>query len=102
MPRGTGSGVADIIGPHRKAVERLAHQPGAFRVRVFGSVARSAAGPRSDVDLLVDFRPEASVYDQVELTLGLEKLLGRKVDVTTESSLHWLVRPQALIEAIPL
>ena len=71
-------------------------------MRVFGSVARSAAGPRSDVDLLVDFRPEASAYDQVELILDLEKLLKRKVDVTTEASLHWLVRPQALIEAVAL
>jgi uncharacterized protein len=65
-------------------------------------VARSAAGPRSDVDLLVDFQSGASAYDQVELILDLEKLLGRKVDVTTEDALHWLVRPQALFEAVAL
>lgn len=101
-PRDTGLGVAEIIGPHRKALEGLVRRHRASRVRVFGSVARSAAGPQSDVDLLVDFQPQASAYDQVELILDLEKLLGRKVDVTTESSLHWLVRPQALLEAVPL
>jgi predicted nucleotidyltransferase len=94
--------VAEIVGPHRKSVERIVRRHKACRVRVFGSVARSAAGPHSDVDFLVDFQPGASAYDQVELILDLEKLLRRTVDVTTVESLHWLVRPQALIEAVTL
>jgi len=102
LPRDTGLGIAEIIDPHRKGVERLLRRHKASRGRVFGSVARSSAGPRSDVDLLVEFRPDASAYDQVELILDLEKLLGRKVDVTTEAALHWLVRPQALLEAVRL
>jgi uncharacterized protein len=102
FPRDTGLGVSEILGPHRRLVERIVRRHKAGRVRVFGSVARSAAGPRSDVDLLVDFQPGASAYDQVELILDLEKVLGRKVDVTTEGALHWLVRPQALFEAVPL
>jgi uncharacterized protein len=102
LPRDTGLGIEEILGPHRREVEQLVRRHKASRVRVFGSVARSAAGPRSDIDLLVDFQPKASAYDQVELILDLEKLLGRKVDVTTEASLHWLVRPQALTEAVVL
>jgi uncharacterized protein len=102
LPRDTGLGIDEIIGPHRRDLKRLVRQHKAGRVRVFGSVARSAAGPRSDVDLLVDFGPGASVYDQVELIFDLERVLRRKVDVTTEAALHWLIRPQALFEAVAL
>ncbi len=102
LPRNTGLGVSTIIAPHRKQILRLVRLHKAERVRVFGSVARSAAGPRSDVDFLVEFRADASAYDQVELILDLQKLLRRRVDVTTEASLHWLVRPQAVLEALPL
>ncbi len=102
LPRDTGGGVEEILGPHRARIRRLARRHKAGRVRVFGSVARSAAGPRSDVDFLVEFRPDASAYDQVELILDLQELLRRRVDVTTEAALHWLVRPQALLEAVTL
>ncbi len=102
LPRYTGWGVAEIIDPHREHLQKLVRQHKASRVRVFGSVARSSAGPRSDVDFLVEFRPDASAYDQVELIVDLQKLLRRKVDVTAEASLHWLVRPQALLEAVAL
>lgn len=95
-------GIAEVVAPHKAEILRLAKTHKASRVRVFGSVARSAAGRKSDVDFLVEFSPTASAYDQVALTLDLELLLGRKVDVTTEPALHWLVRPQALLEAVPL
>jgi predicted nucleotidyltransferase len=71
-------------------------------VRVFGSVARSAATLKSDIDLLVEFDDGASAYDQVELVLDLQELLRRKVDVVEEGGLHWLVKPQVLHEAVAL
>jgi predicted nucleotidyltransferase len=94
--------MAEIIDPHRGAIQQLASQHKARRVRVFGSVARSAAGPKSDIDFLVDFDLDASAYDQVELMLDLQELLRRKVDLTSESALHWYIRPQAIIEALPV
>jgi uncharacterized protein len=70
--------------------------------RVFGSVGRGSAHRRSDVDLLVEFEPGATVFDQIALTHELEQILNRRVDVTTVDGLHWIVRPQVLVEAIPL
>jgi uncharacterized protein len=72
---------------------------------VFGSLARRSATPTSDVDLLVDFdrsKPTRSSLRSVDLARELEKLLGRHVDVATESSLHWYIQPQVVTEAIPL
>jgi uncharacterized protein len=69
---------------------------------VFGSVRRSEATRRSDVDLLVDRDADASLLDRAALAAELEDLLRRRVDIVPEDSLHWLARPQVLFEAIPL
>jgi uncharacterized protein len=68
---------------------------------VFGSVARNQADRESDLDLLVDFDPDATAFDHVGLLQDLEQLFHRRVDVAEPDGLHWLVRPQVLFEAIP-
>jgi len=42
------------------------------------------------------------MLDQIALWQDLEDLLGRKVDLVTESALHRLIRDQVLEEAVPL
>ena len=97
---GGGLGVDAVIGSRRTAVVRLAERHGAREVRVFGSVARREATLASDVDLLVS--PVAGRYDPVSLQLELTRLLGRRVDVVSEQSLHWFIQPQIIAEAVPL
>src|SRR5260370_19984937 len=70
---------AEILGVARK---RRAH-----RIAVFGSVARGEAHPDSDLDLLVDFEPGASLLDHIGLFQDLEDLLGVGVDVVARSAL---------------
>lgn len=101
MRRGGGLGVADVVGPHREELLRRVRKNRARNPRVFGSVARGTATRRSDLDLLVDFDEGASALDQVGLIQVLGKLFRRRVDVTELAGLHWIVRPQALIEAVP-
>jgi len=50
-------------------------------------VARGEAHAGSDVDLLVDFEPGASLLDQSGLFQDLEELLGIGVDVVSRSGL---------------
>jgi uncharacterized protein len=69
---------------------------------VFGSVRRSEATPKSDVDLLVDRAAGTSLLDRAALARDLETILGRRVDVVPEEALHWFLRPQILFEAVPL
>jgi len=87
---------------HRAEILRIAAQHGAHNVRVFGSVARGDAKPNSDIDILVDLEPQRSLLDLSGLLLDLQDLLGCKVDVTTERSLHWYIRDRVLQEAVPL
>lgn len=86
----------------RGEILRLAGQRGAHSVRVFGSVARGEANETSDLDLLVTWEPGRSLMDHAGLVQDLQELLGMKVHVGTEKSLHWYVRDRILREARPL
>jgi predicted nucleotidyltransferase len=72
------------------------------RAGLFGSVARGTAGPASDVDLLVEFAPGASLLDLATLELDLAALLGRPVEVVTYGSLDARMRERVLSEQVPL
>jgi len=69
---------------------------------VFGSVARDEASADSDVDVLVEFDPEAVVglFEFVRLQRYLTQLLGRRVDLATPDALHKALRASILSEAI--
>ena len=86
----------------REEVLLLAQRRGAHNLRVFGSVARGEANENSDLDLLVAWEPGRSLLDHAGLVQDLQELLGVKVHVGTEKSLHWYVRDRILLEATPL
>lgn len=86
----------------REEILGLAARRGARSLRVFGSVARNEANENSDLDLLVVWEPGRSLMDHAGLVQDLQDLLGVKVHVGTEKSLHWYVRERILGEATPL
>jgi len=97
-----GGPVVEAIKSKREQILRLAHRHGVTAVRVFGSMARGDAGPRSDVDLLIDVGPEPSAWFPGGFVAELEELLGRRVQVVTERGLDDLLRERVLAEAVPL
>jgi uncharacterized protein len=86
----------------RAEILEIAANHGARNVRLFGSVARGDDRAESDVDFLVDMEPGRSLLDLVGLGQELEQLLGHKVDVLTESSVHPAIRERVASEARPL
>jgi predicted nucleotidyltransferase len=94
--------MVQALAPHREAILRIAGLHGARKVRVFGSVARGEATPRSDIDLLVEMEPGRSQLDLVALWLDLEVLLARKVDLVSDGGLSPYLREQIEAEARPL
>ena len=86
----------------REEILRLAARRGARNLRVFGSVARNEANENSDLDLLVAWESGGSLMDHSALVQDLQELLGIKVHLGTEKSLHWYVRDKILGEATPL
>ena len=62
---------------------------GVARLETFGSFASGDAGPESDLDLLVTFRPLARVgLEFVALQQELEEIVGRRVDLLTRESVE--------------
>lgn len=86
----------------REEILRFAQRCGAHSIRAFGSLARGEAREDSDLDLLVAWEPGRSLLDHAGLVQDLRELLGMKVHVGTEKSLHWYARDQILREATPL
>src|SRR5437588_4617554 len=67
---------------------------------LFGSAARGELRPDSDVDLLVEFMPEAqtSLFEHVGAQRDPEVLIGRKVDLVSKGGLQRRRRRIALAE----
>lgn len=86
----------------REALIALADRYKAENVRVFGSVARGEENLNSDVDILVHFRPGASLFDLMDLQEDTEKLLGLEVDIVSDRGLSPLLASRILGEARPL
>ena len=94
--------VAELLGPRREEILRIAGRHGARKLRVFGSVARGKAQPDSDLDLLVEFEPGRSLLDHAALMIELESFLGRRVEVASERGLKLGVREWVLVEAVAI
>jgi predicted nucleotidyltransferase len=78
---------------------------GRFRAtnpRIFGSVLHGTDQEGSDLDLLVDALPGATLFDLGGLQAELEDLLGVPVDLLTPGDLPPKLRAQILAEAQPV
>jgi len=92
---------ADIF-QHRDEIIALAKRYGASDIRIFGSVARGDITEASDVDFIVRFEPDRSLFDHGGLIVALEELLGVKVDVVSEAGMRDRFRDHVVKEAVPL
>jgi len=73
---------------------------GVTRVALFGSVLQGAAGPESDVDILVEFREGAKTFERfLALSELLEERLGRRVELVTPQALTASIGRRILAEA---
>jgi predicted nucleotidyltransferase len=85
-------------------MEAIAEVCRRYRVRelaVFGSAARGEMRADSDIDLLVDFQPDAAggLLEYAGLMLELSELLHRQVDLVEREGLKPLLRKAVVSEA---
>ncbi|HOW39176.1 MAG TPA: nucleotidyltransferase family protein [Bacteroidales bacterium] len=57
------------------------------RIGIFGSYARREETPESDIDILVKFKETLSLLELVKIHRELSQILGKDVDLVTESSI---------------
>jgi uncharacterized protein len=86
----------------RNAVHALARRHRAINPRLFGSVLHGRATTESDIDILVDALPGATLFDLGGLQVELEALFGVPVDLLTPADLPMRFRESVLAEARPI
>lgn len=92
----------DLREQKRDTILSIASKHGVTGIRVFGSFARGESRPGSDLDLLIEAGPFRTPFFPGGLIADLEAELGLKIEVTTRSALHPLMRDAVLREAVVL
>ncbi|MCQ9617430.1 nucleotidyltransferase family protein [Paenalcaligenes niemegkensis] len=86
----------------RSSMREAASRHRTTNLRVFGSVLHGTDREGSDLDLLVDALPGATLFDLGGLQDELETLLGIQVDLLTPDDLPPKFRAKVLAEAQPV
>ena len=58
------------------------------RIGIFGSYARNEDTPQSDIDLLVDFPEQVTLFDLGGMKVELSEMLNRPIDIVTERGIN--------------
>ncbi len=91
--------MAESLFSDKDALAALCRRYRIRRLSLFGSTLRGVARPDSDVDLLVEFEPDATLglltMAQIEIELS-ELLSGRRVDLRTAGDLSRYFRDEVV------
>ena len=90
------------LSTKRQAIRAAAMRYRTTNPRVFGSALHGNDRDNSDLDLLVDPLPGATLFDLGGLQVELEELLGVPVDLLTPGDLPPKFRERVLAEARPV
>jgi len=92
----------DDVRAHRAEISALAERYGVSDIRVFGSVARGDADELSDLDLLVDVRPDRGLLALSAFAGEVEDLMQVPTQVATVNGLKARIRARVTAEAVPV
>ena len=91
-----------VLDLKRSAVREAVSRFRTANPRVFGSVLHATDQEGSDLDLLVDALPGATLLDLGDLQEELKSLFGVEVDLLTPGDLPPKFRAKVLAEARPI
>jgi hypothetical protein len=91
--------MTDLIARYRSEIEALCRRHGVRSLALFGSAARGELQPGSDVDLLIEFNPDAEVglLELEDIRSELATLFGRPVDLAGPAILRNPYRRRAIL-----
>lgn len=93
---------SETLQRNREVIRDAVMRHRACNPRVFGSAALGQDGQGSDLDLLVDPLPGATLFDLGGLQAELEASLGIPVDLVTPGDLPERLRDSILRSALPV
>jgi uncharacterized protein len=93
---------SEALNLNREAIRGMAGRYPVTNIRVFGSVLSGDDKDGSDLDILVDALPGATLFDLGGMQDELEQLLGIHVDLRTPGDLPPKFRNRVVAEALPV
>ncbi len=94
--------MASLEAGQVSAIKETAKEFGVSNIRMFGSRANGTAKESSDLDLLVQFEPHATLLTVIGFKQMLEQKLGLKVDVVEDRGLSPFLAERITSEAIAI
>lgn len=93
--------ITNILKEHK---EELKAKYGVEAIGVFGSYVKGKQKGKSDIDILVEFKPDAKMglLGFINMENYLSELLGIKVDLVERSALKPRIGKRILREVVPL
>ncbi len=86
----------------KEKIIKILKENGVKRAGIFGSYARGEQTKNSDIDILVEFNKNVSLFDIVGIKLELEDNLGRKVDLVEYKIIKPRMKEQILNEEVKI
>jgi uncharacterized protein len=93
---------SEALERNREFIREAAARRRTANPRIFGSVLHGTDHEGSDLDILVDALPGATLLDLGGLQEELQERLGVPVQVLTPQELHRFFRDRVLAEAKPI
>ena len=91
----------EIKDKMREAVRQVPHLADIKSVALFGSYVNGTPTEESDVDVLIDFEPNATIgfFALSDIKDSLETVLGRPIDLLTPQAISKYFRSKVLAQA---
>ncbi|MFA5856844.1 MAG: nucleotidyltransferase family protein [Candidatus Pacearchaeota archaeon] len=86
----------------KNKIIRILKSNDVIRAGLFGSYARGDYNEDSDLDILVEFKGNKSIFDISKLKLQLEDEINKSIDIITYKSINPLLKKEILLEEIKL
>jgi predicted nucleotidyltransferase len=72
------------------------------KLGIFGSYVRGGNKKRSDIDILVEFKNDADLFDLIGLSSYLEEKIQQKVDIVPWKSIRSEIKRTVLREVVTI
>ncbi len=91
----TKASIIELLKSHERRIRAF----GVTRLGLFGSFVRGENGPKSDLDLIVEFEPGKKTFDNfMQLSFFLQDLFKRRIELVTRESLSPYIGPHIMRE----
>lgn len=84
----------------KKKIVKILKKNNVVRAGIFGSYARGEEKKNSDIDILIEFKGNKSLFDLVGLEIELKKILKKEIDLLTYKSINHRLKDRILNEEV--